>query len=226
MLMVKPTTAAMLDLMNSHQTTETIEKAKKLQNWADRLCLGRAAIAIPLGTGVAFAEKQPARKILGIGVGLTWATDKLDGYLSRRAAVLLNKPTTEEGAHKDHLADKALSHSLMVGSAIFALRNRNYLLGTILLTAEVTYGIRDYKMQQARREVAEHETETKAGQWGKGKTAILAIGTTLMALCNSEESAFKVGAGMVVAGLIPAAAAYLEMTDRSPAAEAVDTTIQ
>lgn len=196
-------------MLEPQPNNENCARGRRLQIMANFVSDTRSRLAIPLGALI--VADQSHKLAYGIAVATLWASDKLDGFLGRRASRLLQKDTSEEGSEKDHIADKKLSHALMGACIVNAALANEYTTAAVLVATESAYIVRDFKMAQARKNVQEHSGSSKAGMYGKAKTTAIAFGTTLMTATEPGTVAHTAGATLTVAGLIPAFIALNDM---------------
>ncbi|MEK7602867.1 MAG: CDP-alcohol phosphatidyltransferase family protein [Patescibacteria group bacterium] len=89
---------------------QNFNEAEKLRSIANALSDIRANSSLLLGPAfLLFGPNWP----LAITTAGVATTDRLDGDLARRAAQILEEPTTVEGSVKDHEADRRLTFGLL-----------------------------------------------------------------------------------------------------------------
>lgn len=159
----------MSEYLNNRERT-----AYWLRRAADGLCRGRI-LAAPILAGYILAKpdyKSP--KLAGLVAGL-YMTDKIDGIMARKAAKILDEPTTRASAELDQKADKILTTGLF--SAIIGREclNGNKAYARSLATDIAIDGVRNIIVNKAR-ENAPEGVNVAAQESGKYKQMLFVFG--------------------------------------------------
>ncbi len=163
--------------MDNQEVSPSVQRqAELLQRTADWLSDTRGDGGITLG--VVAAIEGPSVP-LAAAAGVLAIFDKVDGWMAKKAASLLDQPTTHEGSERDHRADKRYYYGLMGGLALYELRKGNTLKSAFYVGNMAVVGWRDYKMAQVREEAHAHGKDTKAPLINKYKTVLQMGGITL-----------------------------------------------
>src|SRR6478672_6744985 len=123
------------------QNKNSRTKAVWLQRAANALSYSRI-VAAPLLFAHIARGNHKSWKTTG-AIGLLALSDGLDGRLARKAAAIDSSTTGERGAWLDQMADKALTHGILGGLAVHALRNNKPQQGIALAVNQAVQITRD-----------------------------------------------------------------------------------
>lgn len=155
-------------------------KGNELRTRADMLSRRRINWAPAMGAAIAFS---PNNKYVDMALASVLAylhdTDRRDGNYGRESAELLGEEPPAESKALDHLADKRLFYWTVGGLAVRSVRRGHIKRAVVLTAVGVGCAVRD-KLNVDMRTKAESEgIDTKARAFGKVKTALFALASTL-----------------------------------------------
>lgn len=183
----------------NERLADTYQKAANSLSWL------RVAAAPIIAERILTSENSYRGWLMAGGIAVLGATDKVDGWLGRKAAKLRFGLENTRGAWLDQLSDKVFVHGILGSLAVKEAIDGNKGLAAVYGINQAVILARDMWVTNVRSEASRQDIDIKARSLGKLKTA--AQIATLSAITAPIFDSHEAGSLAIQAGAVTATTA-------------------